>query len=456
MQIFLQIVLINLIVSFDNIGVIALATKNLSADKAKLATRIGIVLSVLLKIVFIYLAGYLLSVEWLHIRIIGGLLLLYIVFTMLKQHVKDDFDSRSLSEEISNNNLFQTIISIIAADVSMSLDNVLAILGVVASSRSVLTINDYYMILASLIVCIPILLWGSKFIAKIMKKFRILTYVCAGYLIYISIVMIFEDEMLQVFFKQINFHFTIPFAILCGILIVIYGILNKHSKPIGVFPIYCFVTLYALMTVAIISYLSIHPTIDGITLNLKTILGFYPSGWNAIYTIGSAEDLFIISALFISRCVIGSYQEPKKLFFQNMKYMGICIILYLIICTVGLTITFGIESINILEYLLLLLSQTALILVYSALFSLLSIKIKHHRMLIIIGFLFIFLDSIILSLVIHFKLKLLILLPNYLLAALSNNHINLITSFYILFLAITYILIIYYFGFRKKKTNNMI
>jgi predicted tellurium resistance membrane protein TerC len=83
MLVFLQVVIINLIVSLDNIGVIALATRGLEQDEANKARQLGIWLSLLLKLGFMLIIGFLFSVQWLHIRLIGGLMLLYVIYDMM-------------------------------------------------------------------------------------------------------------------------------------------------------------------------------------------------------------------------------------------------------------------------------------------------------------------------------------------------------------------------------------
>ena len=126
MSSFMQIIFINLAVSCDNIGVIALSTKDLPPKKAAQARYIGIGLSLVLKLVFMGLIGALLSMPWLHIRIVGGALLLYVTFGMLHQHESNQPAFPNGKER--HDTFLTSIIAIIAADVSMSLDNVIAIM----------------------------------------------------------------------------------------------------------------------------------------------------------------------------------------------------------------------------------------------------------------------------------------------------------------------------------------
>ena len=118
MSTLLQVILINLIVSFDNIGVIALAARGLSPKKANMARQVGIWLSLVLKFVFILLIGHLFAITWLHIRIIGGAMLIYVIIGMLR-------DTNTEKHVRQSGGFLKAIMIIIVADVAMSLDNVI-------------------------------------------------------------------------------------------------------------------------------------------------------------------------------------------------------------------------------------------------------------------------------------------------------------------------------------------
>lgn len=218
----IQIILLNLIVSFDNVGVIALATQKLSAKKARSAQRIGIGLSIVLKLLFILIVESLFSVHWLHIRIIGGLLLLYVTYTMMKPH-KSESDNVKITK-YGDEKFILVIIYIIAADVGMSLDNVIAILSIVSENTGILSINDMIMIVFALVICIPVLLYFSETATIMMERYTILTHICAGYLVYIATKMIFEDEI----FDMLS-HYSVSISMLLGILTFLIGFVDTRK-----------------------------------------------------------------------------------------------------------------------------------------------------------------------------------------------------------------------------------
>lgn len=396
----IQIILINLVVSCDNVGVIALATRNLPHDKATTARRIGIGLSLVMKILFIAVVGFLFAVPWLHIRIVGGILLIYVTFNMLRQHTQES--SKLNKNDKGEDSFLLVIISIIAADVSMSLDNVVAILGVVSSDGHSLGFQEITIVFLGLLACVPILLWFSETVSHLMERFQILSYLCAGYLIYTAVKMIFEDEMIKLFFEHIHFTFALPAAILCGILMVIYGVFTasgfsskKEEKRHILLPIYCIIVIYSLVTVGTISYLSTNPFIEGQALNVESIYGFTPYGANAVYTIGASSSLFTLCAIMLAGIVSRERgrMSYKSMLLLNVKSMVIFVLLELTVCTVGLSFTFGLGSINLARYLLVLLIQILLLLTYTATFCMFSVYIRSKAVLITIGMLYVFIES---------------------------------------------------------------
>ncbi|MCL2415378.1 MAG: hypothetical protein FWD01_01070 [Defluviitaleaceae bacterium] len=211
----LHIILINLIVSFDNVGVIALASRGLEPKKANLARQLGIWLSLALKFIFIIFVRFLFGIEWLHIRLIGGIMLIYVVYDMmgaLKQDEKGNKSPKSFG---------YVIFSIIAADISMSLDNVIALLSIVSGENDEIGIYGLVLVCIGLAVSVPILLWFSETFIKIIENSALVRYLCAGYLSYIAMGMIFDDELAERFLLFINFPYPALLATLIGLFTVV-------------------------------------------------------------------------------------------------------------------------------------------------------------------------------------------------------------------------------------------
>jgi len=211
MSTLLQVILINLIVSFDNIGVIALAARGLAPKKANMARQLGIWLSLVLKLVFMLLVGHLFSITWLHIRLIGGAMLIYVIIGM----IRDTNNHKNFGANIS---FLRVIMVIIAADISMSLDNVIAVISIIADDAGNITAQGMSIAFLGLAISVPVLLIASEHIIRLINKYTALFALCAGYLGYIAAVMIFEDHLIENIFAAANFYYAPHLAISIGIL----------------------------------------------------------------------------------------------------------------------------------------------------------------------------------------------------------------------------------------------
>ncbi|WP_338453048.1 TerC family protein [Niallia oryzisoli] len=176
----LKIILIDIILSGDNAVVIAMATRNLPKHLQNKAIFWGTAGAVMIRIGFAAVIVYLLQIPY--VNIIGGVLLLWIAYHVLVEgeeeaHVK------------SHNSLLKAIKTIIVADAVMSLDNVVAVAGAAHGHIG--------MIALGVLISIPIMIFGSKFIVLLMEKFTWIAYIGAGILAWTAGEMILKDESLN-------------------------------------------------------------------------------------------------------------------------------------------------------------------------------------------------------------------------------------------------------------------
>lgn len=219
----LQITLLNLVLSADNIGVIALATKKLPKDFAKKVTLAGISGAVLLRIVFTCIISYIMLIQWLPIKLIGGVLLIKITWDLIKAQDEEEEDTVQAS-----NHFWKAVFSIIVADISMSLDNVLAIAAAADGSM--------ILIIFGILLNIPILFFGSKLVVNLMNKYKIVIYIGGAILAHTSLKMILEDRL---FIAIVSHSITLVLSWGAAVLTLVYGIYlvrkaNKQ-KPVDVF-----------------------------------------------------------------------------------------------------------------------------------------------------------------------------------------------------------------------------
>jgi YjbE family integral membrane protein len=181
------IVIIDLVLSGDNAVVIGMAARRLSPENRRKAIVWGGVGAVGLRILFTTIVTLLLSIPLLQAA--GGLLLLWIAYKLLKPH-----DIQAHVSEASS--LRDAIRTIILADVVMSLDNILAVGGTAhggAESRT----HQIVLLWFGLALSIPILLFGSALVARLLGRFPVLVYLGAIILVWTAVHMVLEDEFVH-------------------------------------------------------------------------------------------------------------------------------------------------------------------------------------------------------------------------------------------------------------------
>ncbi|MEW5889658.1 MAG: TerC family protein [Pseudomonadota bacterium] len=173
----LQIIAIDIILSGDNAVVIALACRNLPPKQQRLGVFWGVFCAVGLRVILTAFAAGLLGFPYL--KLIGGMLLLWIGVKLLLP--EDDGDHEIQAAEY----LWGAVKTIVVADFIMSLDNVIA---VAAASR-----DNLFLLIFGLAVSIPLIVWSSQIIMKLMERFPVISTLGAGLLGYVAGGMMVSD-----------------------------------------------------------------------------------------------------------------------------------------------------------------------------------------------------------------------------------------------------------------------
>src|SRR5690349_2499500 len=172
----MQIIMINIVLSGDNAVVIALACRSLPAHQQKKAIIFGSVGAIVLRVILTFFAVYLLTQPYL--KLIGAALLLWIGIGLLKgEDDEEEMDGHS--------NLASAIKTIIVADLVMSLDNVI---GVAAAAK-----GNVPLLVFGLVISIPLIIFGSTLILKLMNRFPIIITIGAGLLGWVAGEMAVSD-----------------------------------------------------------------------------------------------------------------------------------------------------------------------------------------------------------------------------------------------------------------------
>ena len=208
----LSIIVLNLVLSGDNAVVIALATRKLPASSQNKAIVIGTAGAVVLRILLMLIAIELLTMPY--VKIIGAILLFYIAYDLLKTNEEE-------TEVKSETTLLSAIRTIIIADLVMSLDNFLAIAGVA----------DGHFMLAGLglIISIPIVIFGSQVILKLMDRFPWLIWVGALLIAYTAGSMLVEDHFIHHLLRGLSNGHIVSLAS-CVLLAGMYFLFNRKKS----------------------------------------------------------------------------------------------------------------------------------------------------------------------------------------------------------------------------------
>ena len=183
-----SIILANIVLSGDNAVVIALAARSLPAQQQKKAIFWGSGAAIVMRIVLTLIAVEML--RWPYLKIVGGLLLLYIGVSLL---VEDD-DGGGSEEHAGG--LLSAIRTILVADLVMSLDNVLAVAAAAKGDTPLLVIG--------LAISIPLIIFGSTLLLKVMERLPIIITLGAALLGFLAGEMIFTDPAVSARFGELS------------------------------------------------------------------------------------------------------------------------------------------------------------------------------------------------------------------------------------------------------------
>lgn len=197
-----QIILINIVLSGDNAVVIALACRSLPHEQQKKAILFGSVGAIVLRVLLTFFAVYLLTLPYL--KLLGAALLLWIGIGLLKG--EDD------EEELEGHSgLMAAIKTIIIADLVMSLDNVI---GVAAAAK-----GNILLLVLGLVISIPLIIFGSTLILKLMNRFPIIITLGAALLGWVAGEMALSDPSIKAYVE--NNHLLHTLAPAAGAVIVV-------------------------------------------------------------------------------------------------------------------------------------------------------------------------------------------------------------------------------------------
>lgn len=200
-----QVILIDLALGGDNSIVIGMAAKNLPPHLQKRAIIYGTIGAIVLRFTLAFIVSWLFHIPFL--KTVGGILLIGIGIKLI--------GARNEEEDVkveAKDSLWAAVRTIILADALMSLDNVLGIVGV--------TGNHWGLLIFGMLISVPIIIFGSTIVVKVMNKFPILMYIGGAILGWAAGGMLATDHYLA---EYVSFIAAYPSEVKAALLVVTFA-----------------------------------------------------------------------------------------------------------------------------------------------------------------------------------------------------------------------------------------
>ena len=214
----LLIIVANILLSGDNAVVIALASRNLPPEQQKKAIFWGSAAAIILRVVLTITAVALLTLPYL--KIVGGLLLLYIGIQLLS-------DSGGEEHMEAKTSIWAAIRTILIADLVMSLDNVLA---VAAAAQKGPEETRLLLLIIGLGMSIPLIIFGSAILLKVMDRFPIIITLGAGLLGLLAGGMLVDDPAIKDSIQEALGDAKLAFEVIGVAIVILVGTYMKKRN----------------------------------------------------------------------------------------------------------------------------------------------------------------------------------------------------------------------------------
>ena len=180
--IFSQIVFIDLILAGDNAIIIGMVASKFPPDQRKKIIFWGIGGAVVLRIILTLLTAYLLQITGL--RLIGGILLLYIVYKLYVDIIKNT-ETKNKDIKVDSSSLMKAIFTVLLADFTMSLDNVLGVAGAAG--------HHYHLLIFGLVLSIVLMAVAATLISKWIKEHKWIAWIGLFAILIVALELIYTD-----------------------------------------------------------------------------------------------------------------------------------------------------------------------------------------------------------------------------------------------------------------------
>jgi YjbE family integral membrane protein len=176
----LAIIWIDIVLSGDNALVIALVCEELPPAQRRLGIFFGSLGAIATRLALLFVAALVLTIPGVHV--VGGLFLFYVALKMLIDHASDD-ENKKPSES-----LLSAIVTIIAADLMLSVDNVIAI---TAAAK-----GNFWLTAFGIAVSMPIMFFGASLLAKLIERFPVMVYIGAALVAWVGFTTVIDEPFI--------------------------------------------------------------------------------------------------------------------------------------------------------------------------------------------------------------------------------------------------------------------
>ena len=180
--IFFQIIFIDLILAGDNAIIIGMVASKFPPEQRKKIIFWGIGGAVILRILLTLITAYLLQITGL--RLIGGLLLLYIVYKLYVDVIKNSSDGEE-NIKVDSSSMLKAVWTVLLADFTMSLDNVLGVAGAAK--------DHYFLLIFGLVLSIILMATAATLISKWIKEYKWIAWVGLFAILFVAVELIYTD-----------------------------------------------------------------------------------------------------------------------------------------------------------------------------------------------------------------------------------------------------------------------
>lgn len=208
-----KIIAIDLVLGIDNAVVIAMAVSMLAVELRNKAIFLGTAGAILARILFLFIGFWLVGLPF--VKLFAGAYLVWLAFQLLK-------DEEGAEEVAAKSSLWGAVWVIVTADLMMSLDNVVALVGASDGTGA----HAFGYTVFGILVSIPIIIFASKFLVTLLDRFPILVNLGAGLIAWVGIEMAMKEDFVRV--GQILSDHTINIAI--ASILTLFVVLFKPIK----------------------------------------------------------------------------------------------------------------------------------------------------------------------------------------------------------------------------------